>query len=321
MTDPADNQSTYNFQGIYETERQVASLETVSTCYNGSPSSSCNTTPVSLPIMQVTATTTLGTLLSKTNTNYSSYGIPWEFDQYAFGSGAPGGLVKKTVITYGTYFHPSDIQVQDGVGTVKAHSTYSYDSSGNLTGEIVYTGGTPATISRTFTPGSYGVLTAATDFKANPTTYSNFTCNGAFPQTISAGGLSSSETWDCNGGVITSVKDPNNQTTTYSFDTTHNFWRVSDIAFPDGGAITWTYNDAPPSIVKTTKLSSTENRTDVVSLDGLGRVYQTELSSDPDGATYVVTAYDDLGRLQASRILIGAAPAAPLLIITTLLTV
>ena len=219
VTDPQSNQTVYNFQGIYETERQIKQgssvLEDVSTCYNGT-SSSCNTTAITLPITQITATTTMGSLQSKVNTNYNSYGLPTEVDEYAYGSGAPGGLVRKTLTTYGVYNYPSDIQIQDSGGTTKSHTTYSYNAYGNKTGEGHYTGGTPSTISRSFTPNSYGVLTASTDFNSNSTSYSSFTCgnNTAFPQTITfPDSTSTSTVWNCYVALATSKSDVNGNAT------------------------------------------------------------------------------------------------------------
>jgi hypothetical protein len=75
VTDPDSNQTTVNFWAdyagdAYVTERQAASLETVVTCYNNSPSpcsSSSNSTAITLPITQQTVTTTLGSMESETN--------------------------------------------------------------------------------------------------------------------------------------------------------------------------------------------------------------------------------------------------------------
>ena len=231
----------------------MGSLATVYTCYNNNPNpctSSSNSTSVSLPITQRTVVTAVGGLQSQTTAYYNSYGLPTEVDQSAFGSGSPGGTVRKTLTSYAGFSNPnindrpSDIQIQNSGGTAYAHSTYSYDSNSNLQTETRYTGGTPSPISRTFAYNSYGVETSATDFTNNSNTataYSSFICNNAFPQNISVGGLTTAETWDCNGGVMTSLEDPNSQTTHFYFDTTHNFWRLASTSFPGGGSTGITY--------------------------------------------------------------------------------
>jgi len=179
-----------------------------------------------------------------------------------------------------------------------ASASYSYDASGNRTGETDYTGGTPSTVSRAFTYGSYGVLTSQTDFNANTTSYSSFACgsNTAFPQTASLPlSFFTSTSWNCNGGVVTQVKNPNNQATAYSYDTTHNLWRVAETSFPNGGSTTTAHTSTTQTDVETAITSST-SRHDQLDLDGLGRVLTSALVSDPDGETYVTTSYDALGR-------------------------
>jgi len=104
VTDPQNNQTVLNFQGIYETQRQVYQggtlLLTTNTCYNGS-ASPCNGTAISLPITQRTVVTTLpGNLQSKHFDSYSAFGMPTEIDDYDYASGAPGALLRAVTITY-----------------------------------------------------------------------------------------------------------------------------------------------------------------------------------------------------------------------------
>src|SRR2546425_12041862 len=90
---------------------------------------------VNLPITRRTVTTSVGGLQSKTDNFYNSYGLPTKVDEYGYGSGAPGGLVRKTVIAYATLGNnivdrPSSITVHksDGV-TVAAQTTVGYDQT------------------------------------------------------------------------------------------------------------------------------------------------------------------------------------------------
>ena len=128
ITDPQNNQTVMNFQTIYETERQVAGLETVVTCYNNNPNpctNSSNNTAVGLPITQQTVMTTVGSLTAETNTTYNEYGLPSEVDEYDYGP----TLVRKTLTTYASlgndiYDHPSTIQVENASGTVVAETDF-----------------------------------------------------------------------------------------------------------------------------------------------------------------------------------------------------
>jgi len=108
ITDPQGNQTVLNFQGIYETERQVYQgsstsgtlLDTVYTCYNGA-AYPCNSASITLPITQLTKTNSWASgQTSQTVTSYNTYGLPTEVDEYGYGSGSPGGLVRKNLTSY-----------------------------------------------------------------------------------------------------------------------------------------------------------------------------------------------------------------------------
>ena len=89
ITDPQSNVTTMNFQGIYATEAQYYQgsstlLKTTYNCYNGA-ATPCNSTAISLPIAQQTATVQWpgsSNLESKTVTSYNSYGSASEKDEY-----------------------------------------------------------------------------------------------------------------------------------------------------------------------------------------------------------------------------------------------
>jgi hypothetical protein len=137
VTDPQGNQTVIQFQGIYETERQVYQgstsgtlLETVNTCYNGS-ASPCTGTAVALPITERMVTIQLGTNGVQCKQNYlyyAPYNLLTEIDDYDYGSGAPGALLRKTLITYaslgnGIVSQPATVTVQDGSGNTKAQTS------------------------------------------------------------------------------------------------------------------------------------------------------------------------------------------------------
>src|SRR6202035_1649090 len=146
-TDPtlSANQTVIDFQEasttqlFYETERQVyqgsvtsgALLKTVSTCYNGS-ASPCNSTAITLPLAQ--RTTILqwpgaSGLQSKTTANYNSFGSVTETDEYAYGTGAPGSLVRQTLISYAS--------LGNGIVGMPA-SVIVKDSSNHIVSQIAY---------------------------------------------------------------------------------------------------------------------------------------------------------------------------------------
>jgi len=320
VQDPAGNQTAFSFVinngNAYETQRNVYSgssnlVETVNTCYNGSPIPAipCVTTPVNLPIVnQIVQVNLPGLAPAQTYTVYKGNGLPQLVDEYTYGP----TFVRETMTCYASLTNqyindrPSSVLLYNTTGNpsnctgtsgLKASTTYNYDSNGNLTQETRSTSLT-STISRGFTYGSNGVLTSATDFNGNTTTYgyNGNSCNDAFPTSITTGGLTTQQTWDCNGGVLLSSTDPNGQTTTYSYD---SLWRLIGTTYPDnpnGISVATSYPN-PNEIDTTTTLTSSSSRVDKVFLDGLGRVINKVLYSDPAGPDTVTTAYDALGRV------------------------
>ncbi len=323
VTDPTGNQTWYDFQGIYETQRVVYQgsstvLETVNTCYNGA-SVPCNGTAITLPITQRTVQTTLGTEVSKTSTSYGN-GLVTKLDEYDFGNGTVGPLKRETMTCYASLNfilnRPSYKMVYNATGNpsnctgttgLMAETAYTYDSNGNLQTEThTNTGGSPSSISRSFTYNTNGAtggaLSASTDFNGNTTTYTYSSgiasCYGSFPTTITPPitSLAQSLTWNCNGGVLTSVTDPNGQTANYQY-TDPNFWRLKETDYPDGGKTTINYTDAATGFnIATTRLLNNIPTSHTVTqyLDGLGRVNET---LDAQACSEVDTKYDSLGRV------------------------
>jgi RHS repeat-associated protein len=356
VTDPQSNQTILNFEkdssttvttnNFYETQRAVkqgsATLSTTITCYNGvnvGTPSSCYNTAVASPITRTTVFHYLPASSgsqAETDTTYNTNGLVQEVDDYDYGSGAVGPLIRKTITTYGTFSggtctnlgnsivdRPCMVTITDSGGNTKAQTTYTYDegsvtasgatqhisitgSRGNLTtiAALVRTG---SSLYRKFTYYDTGKINQAGDISStnalvNATTYnyssSATSCDFAFPTSISEPlSLSRSTTWDCNGGLPVTTNDENQQPTTNSYD---EMWRTSDIKYPDGGETKTTYNttDNPPNITVNQLVDSSGDwLTTQTNLDGLGRVMQTQVTSDPGGTDYVDTTYDAVGNV------------------------
>jgi RHS repeat-associated protein len=326
ITDPQGNSTVIQFQGIYETQRQVYQgsstlLQTTNTCYNGA-ASPCVGTAVTQSITQRTVATILpNNQQSQHVESYNSYGPPTEVDDYDFGSGAPGALLRKTTITYASLSNINAFRqtttVYNGAGTQIAQTTNNYDetaptatsglpqhvavsgSRGNLTSVSQWVNTTNTNLTSHMTYYDTGAVNAATAANGAVTTY-NYpdtasTCADAFPKSISEPmSMSRSFTWNCTGGVLTSVTDEDSQTTATTYNDPY-FWRPASQNFPDGGQTSLTYN-SPTSITTAAKMNASQNMVSTTLLDGLGRTRQTQLG-DPQGTDYTDTAYDALGRL------------------------
>src|SRR5207248_19813 len=171
-------------------------LRTTYTCYNGAPVD-CSGTALSLPFSQVTQLTQLdNNQQSQVNTYYNTFVLPTEVDEYDFGSGTAGSLLRKTLTAYtglgnNIVDRVANVTVQDGGGSQKAYTSYGYDESG-LTG----TSGVPQHVGIS---GSRGNLTSINQW-VNTT----------------GGYLTTSMTYEDTGNVLTST-DPGGHQTQFSY--------------------------------------------------------------------------------------------------------
>jgi YD repeat-containing protein len=246
------------------------------------------------------------------NTIY--YDNPTQINDYDYASSGTGTLLKEVSQVWepASAFTPAHIldrlesrTITDPNSGTQATLNYGYDTYGNITSKAV--GGTSVTtLNSSYLRDAYGNMTQYTDPNSNVT---KFGYADAWAQTTCAPSSNSSAyltnitdalghvtnlTYDSCTGAKATDTDPNGAETTYSYD---GLGRPLQTNFPDGGQTTISYVDAiPNSTTQTTLIASGLNRTSNTILDGYGRTIQTELTSDPDGPTYVATTYDVLGR-------------------------
>lgn len=326
VTDPQGNETIYNFQGIYQTERKVYQgtttlLEDDVTCYNGN-TTSCNTTAITLPITERIATKTLGTQVCKHAYFYNTFGLLTEQDDYDYGNGAPGTLIRKELITYASLGNnivnaPSQVTIENGSGTVVAQTSVTYDG-----GSVVATSGTPqhlsvsgargnatsisflvqgaTSLTRNFTYFDTGTVQTATDVNGAQTTftYGAASCGNSFPTSVAETlSLSKSMAWNCIGGVETSVTDENGQATSATWNDAY-FWRANAVTDAENNTTNLTYASLT-SVESSLNFNSSTSTTDILStLDELGRAHINQRKQSPSASNYdsVETDYDSLGR-------------------------
>jgi len=165
-----DSNTSTLMKNFYETQRKVYQgssgsgtlIGTTTTCYNTN-TTNCTATTVSSPITQRNVLPSIPsagsvTLQAQTITKYNSVGGPTEFDQYAFGSGSFGALLRQTLISYAslppniTAFRQT-VTVKNGAGTIIGQTNYNYDQ----TTPVAAPSGTPQLTGVT---GSRGNLTS-----------------------------------------------------------------------------------------------------------------------------------------------------------------
>jgi RHS repeat-associated protein len=339
-TTPTANQTLIDFQkestytyNYYETQRSVFQglnggtlLQTIYTCYNAA-APPCTATAVATPFTQRTVNAILpgsGNLQAQHTEKYDSYGNVTETDDYDWGSGAIGALLKKTAITYATLTNitsfPQQITVTNGGGTVITQTKYNYGDT------VTGTSGTPQ---HTTPPGSRGnvlsvnyytngstYLTASmsyfdtgnvqtvTDVNGAATTFnysnSTATCGNSFPTSVSEPlSLTRSMTWSCTGGVQLTSVDENSQTVTTTWNEPY-FWRPSGVTDPLTNVTSLTYSSSNPRGI-TQSLTFNGNQSIAYTgtgFDGLGRPIEQSHLQAPGASTWdqVTQSYDSNGR-------------------------
>jgi RHS repeat-associated protein len=339
ITDPSTphNQTVLMFQSVipvagspaffYETERQVYQgstsgtlLQTTYTCYNAA-TSPCNATAITQPISFRTVNLQLlGGLQSRSDTSYNGFGLATELDEYAYASGPPSSIVRKTIITYaslsnGIVSMPASVTVKDGI-TVKAQTTYCYDeatpsgtSTCSATGAPATTTGTPqhvavsgsrgnvttialfqgsTTLGKKFTYYDTGTVHTSTDANGAVTTntYGTSSCGNSFVTSVTEPlSLSRSMVWNCTGGVETSGTDENLKITSLTYNDP-DFWRPNKVTDAASNVATLTYTGAT-SVESSLPFNGSISTSDaLITLDTLGRVHVAQVKESPSSSTY-----------------------------------
>jgi RHS repeat-associated protein len=100
--------------------------------------------------------------------------------------------------------------------------------------------------------------------------------------------------YDYKSGQLTSSTDANGQITNYIYNDSLN--RLTSTLLPDGGQTTVSFEDSVPSIT-TSELLSTggPSKVTITTMDGMGHVTNTDLSTAPEGPHLGKVNYDGMG--------------------------
>ncbi|MGH9393218.1 MAG: hypothetical protein ACRD1E_03545, partial [Terriglobales bacterium] len=242
-------------------------------------------------------------------------GNPASTQDTDWGVNAPGAVLRKTANTYqasGNGEVLASAEVEDGSNNQTALTQFtSFDGNGNpLTRQDwVSTGG--GKLTTTFAYNANGTLSSVTAPNGAQTSYTNYACSGAFPQTVTNSIGSVSASWDCFGGVETGSTDLNGEHSIFGFD---NFWRPTSITAPDGSVTSISYPSAG-EVERAMTFNGGQSTVDVATeFDGLGRPALQQRRQAPNGGTYdtVQTTFDAMGRVATvSRPYAGGWGAAP----------
>ena len=307
---PSDKQTSLNgtsvsdIQTVYSTIDNMFLLPTDTCTYNGTGSSTlCGNS---------------NSLLQHTHTDYAS--LP---------TTPAGGTIAD---------RPSDVIVYNGSGARVGETDFAFDGAslnpvtaaahdeGNFSASYIHrgnvttvtrqcfasTGSCPSPIS-TYVYDQTGQVYRATDADLNTTTYiytDDFTdntpstnTNGYLTQVIhpTVNGVPHIENYAYrySDGQLSWAKDENNQQTSYNYN--DPWGRLTNTAYPDGGNVAITYNDAgpDPTVTQATLLNAATGVTKTTETigDGAWHPITTLDTSDPDGTIEVDTSYDGNGRV------------------------
>ncbi len=271
------------------------------------------------------------TPLQDSTPNCYSINQPHSVAEYDFGTGSAGSLLRTTTTKYkwqepnSPYLAvnllnlPSSVVVTDG-GTT-AETDYGYDESGSPQGNLTSitrvnnVGPSPKTQSFFNTQG----MPTSTNDPMGYTTSFTYDSTGAFLSLVTHPATNGVQhldryVFDFYTGLMMSHTDQNSQQTTYSYlspsgvaDPLNRLMKITYPATVDGttggtasGSKQFSYVDTVGSLSVTERdLQHTSGaaETHVTSFDGLGRVIDSQLTSDPSGAVTVATNYDARGRV------------------------
>jgi RHS repeat-associated protein len=258
-----------------------------------------------------------GQLLRKTDTawGYGTPGAPFNnrktSETVYNGSGS---LVTQTTYEYDNY-----TQSISASGAVQHDSAFgtNYTTRGNLTAVSRWRNTDNSWLTTRYQYDDAGNIVSSTDPLNHTTTYSFADSWGdthCSPSSGSAAAYATSvtnalnqavnTTYNSCSGTLASAKDVNNLTTTHTYEMMH---RRTQSNFPDVGQDTACFSEVsgstcysaslPLTVTRTQKINSTLTKTSKTIADGLGRVTQSQLTSDPQGTVLTDTSYDALGRV------------------------
>ena len=155
-------------------------------------------------------------------------------------------------------------------------------------------------LTQTFSYFDTGNINQATDTNNAQTSFLYGNCGNSFVSSIGMPlSLTTSQVWNCSGGVPSSASDANAKTTTWSF-TDPNFWRPRSTTDATGAVTSLAYFTSPSTGSESTlNFNGTISTADTRStLDGLGRMHVTQQKQAQTSGNYdsVETDYDALGR-------------------------
>jgi RHS repeat-associated protein len=239
VLDPGRNKTVYTFNGPfltsttkYQNTGNVSApsytlISTVNTCYNTNTTNCANPPSFWYPITQRDTFTYVGTgskYMSHRTETYDGYGNTLTD---ATADQITGQTITKTiaysscgVTNANIHDHPCTITTTSA-GNQIAKKTFTYNSNGALRASTDWISSTD-TLTTNYTPNTNGTYASIQAPNGQSTSYTYGNCNGllrtASSTTVNGVVIGTSQTWDCNGGVVTSTTDANGNEDDTTYD-------------------------------------------------------------------------------------------------------
>lgn len=312
VLDPGKNKTVYFISNrsylvgkdVYQNTGTIASpaytlLSSDTVCYQGNQTN-CRSTVIGYPqaISQRDVYHTLGTMTtsSRVTYTYDNYGNETGITRYDFGASS---FTTKTTRTYGNWNGstcvgvgsnivnlPCDVTTLDNASHTLSETHYSYGSRGFNTAIYNWTGSQWITV-RSASANANGTPAYVTN-SMGTTTYYGYAATGAggcnlilptaTSTTIGTSTLTTSATWDCNGGKLLSSTDENGNATHRTYDV---LFRPISVTDPLTFAINTSYTATATTSTWSIPNASSSTTTTV---DSIGRPILTQTMDDGWGS-------------------------------------
>lgn len=307
VTDPGLNQTVYNFSGQFQT--QAASyqgaatgtpLKIEMTCYNNNLTNCPAPSFVpSYPITQTDVYTNLNstspTAGNLVETTYDSFGDPTSVKKLDWGQ----VLISQTFISYGQSWNgsvcsaypsgyiqsPCYSHTENSANADVAKTQITYSNAGHPTAISRWNGSSWLTTSAAY--NANGTTAWVKDPQNNQTSFS-YTGTGGCSSLLLTGTTypngSTSQTWDCNGGVVTSNTDLNSKQMLYAYS--DPVWRMTSETDQEGNVTHFSYPDSAHLERSLTFNGGSSSRDSIITVDGIGRTAFSQMRQSPGSSTF-----------------------------------
>ncbi len=211
-----------------------------------------------------------------TTLDTTAYAYPTDIKTYI---PASSGTVYTETVLPGVNYPASSVTTSGGVTVDSSQFTYDNHSNRTSISKLIAVGGTSQTIQNTYNPN--GSVASTTDAFGAASSNNVTSCNNTLATSSLFNGVSTSFTWDCNGGVPTAASNVLGTSTAQYNDV---FFRPTQATDQSNFSANSTFT---PNRVQANETVGTHTVTSYKTFDGVGN---TVSNQDKNGSAYDTTS-------------------------------